>query len=116
MITQKVIDEIYRTYRRRASSPENLKMQYLNEELMNLHKIEIADDKLIIGSMDANSPFRRLSLRFIHGIENFENDVAIVLHSSIIFLSKHKAESRVHLKLDKPSFWHRLMQKLKILR
>lgn len=116
MITQKVIDEIYRTYRRRVSSHEKLNMQYLNEELMKLHEIEIADDKLIIGSLDVNSPFRRLSLRFIHGIENFENDVAIVLHSSIIFLSKHNAESRVHIKLDKPSFWHRLLRKFKILR
>lgn len=116
MITQKLIDEIYRTYNRRPSSPECLNMKLLTDDMVAMHGIEIVDGHIVIDSMDSVSPFRRLPLNFVHGIENFEDEVAIVLHSSIVFLSKVSPTSRVHLKLNRQSLWRRLLHKLKILR
>lgn len=115
MITDAVIKEIYSTYRRRPSSPDKLNISYLGNGVSEMHGIEIVDGKMIIASMELTSPFRRIPMKVIHAIENFENDVAIVLHSSIIFLSKKEPTSRVHIKLKKPSIWQRMLRKLKIL-
>lgn len=107
MITQKTIKEIYRKYRKRPSSFEKLSIGYL-EPIFELHNIEIADDKIIINSIDSKSPFHTLPLRCIHGIENFENEVAIILRAAIIFLNKGDDGKNIHIKIPKPSFWERL--------
>lgn len=107
MITQKTIKEIYRRYRKRPSSPDKLNINIL-EPIVELHNIEIDDNQIKINSVDSKSPFHILSLRCIHGIENFEGKVAIVLRSSIIFLNKNDDGKNIHIKMPKPSFWERL--------
>ena len=83
-------------------------MGLLSDDIINNHHIEIENNRLKIGSIDSNTPFNTLPLNRVHGIVNFEKYVAIVLHSSIIFLSKKDDESHVHIKMENPTFWQRI--------
>ena len=68
--------------------------------------------ELVIGSIDEKSPFHRLPMHRIHAIVPFEEWVAIVMHSSIIFLNKKDNRVSVNLKPVGDSFIDRLRQKL----
>ena len=104
MITKKVIDELYRKYRRRPDSIDSLDIPLLFEH---------ASDNLIIGSIDERSPFREIALRNVNGITHFDDTLAIVLHSSILFLNKHDQGVNVHIRTEQPSIWERLSWKLR---
>lgn len=108
MITQEVINEIYKKFSKRPASPDELNMPPLFESVHPSHRIEIDDDKLIIYSLPKNSIFHAIPLRNINAILEFESNVAIVLHSSIIFLSKNDAGNYVHFKPLKMSFLDKL--------
>ena len=113
MITKKVIDTLYRKYRKRPEGVEQLDIGLLFEYASEHHSIEIDEEgNLLINSIDTASPFHKLSLSRIHGITQFEDVVAIVMHSSILFLSKHDDSVNVHIKFDEPSIWEKLKWKL----
>ncbi len=113
MITKKVIDELYRRFRKRPSGIEHLDVGLLFEHASEHHDITIDDDgNLVIDSIDENSPFHKIALDRIHGFYQFDDVIAIVLHSSIIFLNKNDNGVNVHIKFDKPSLWERIKWKL----
>ncbi len=107
MITKQVIDALYKKYRKRPESPDCLDMPLLFEAAAEHHNISIdmegPVDSLIIRSVDPMSPFHRLPLEKIHAIVPFEEWVAIVMHSSIIFLSTKSSKVSVHIKSVGPS-------------
>ena len=70
--------------------------------------IEIDENDIIINNIDASSPFHRIPVSHIHAILEFDEAVAIVLHSSIIFLSKYDGSVHVHLKEMRPSIIDRI--------
>lgn len=114
MITKKVIDELYRKYRRRPDSIDSLDIPLLFEHASDNHDLQIdADGNLIIGSIDERSPFREIALRNVNGITHFDDTLAIVLHSSILFLNKHDQGVNVHIRTEQPSIWERLRWKLR---
>lgn len=114
MITSKVIDSLYKTYNKRPASADELDIGLLFEYLMEHHEIEIDDDAhLIINSIPKNSPFHRISLSRIHAIVEFEHKIAIVLHSSIIFLNKSDNKSHVHIRPAKASMLDKIFGRLK---
>lgn len=108
MVTKKVIEAIYKTCRRKPDSPDELDIALLFNDVADNHKIHIDEGWLTIGSLPAHSPFHRIALKRIHGIIEFEDEVAVVLHSSIIFLNKHDSRAHIHVKEEKPSFMDRL--------
>ncbi len=109
MITQTVIDQLYKKFKNPPTSADELDVDLLFEHLIENHDIQIDDHaNLIIGSMPETSPFHRIPLSNIHAIVEFENKVAIVLHSSIIFLSKRDNRTSVHIKIPKRSLLQRL--------
>lgn len=108
MVTKKAIDTIYKTYRQRPASSEDLDIALLFEQLPLEHGIGIEGDSLIIGSIPESSPFHSLPLGHIHGIIDFDDCVAVVLHSSIVFLDKESDRTSVHLRQDRPSLLDRL--------
>ena len=119
MITRKVIEALYRKYRKLPESPDCIDMPLLFECTAN-HNIQIdmesTIDSLVIGSIDAASPFHRIPLERIHAIVPFEEWVAIVLHSSIIFLSRESSKVSVHIRNKAPSLWDRLTGALDIFK
>ena len=72
MITKQVIDEIYKKYSKRPSSPDELNMPPLFEAAHPSHGITIEDEKLIINSIPPNSIFHSVPLKNINAILEFE--------------------------------------------
>lgn len=104
MITQKTIKSIYRKYRKKPDSVDSLNVALLFEENLEKHNLEIKDGALLINSVEPLSPFHEIPLDRIHAIVAFDRHVAIVLHSSIIFLRKDSDAVDIDLKLNGPSF------------
>ena len=83
MITKKVIDALYKKYRKRPAGIELLDVGLLFEYASEHHDIVIDEEgNLVINSIDSASPFHKLALNRIHGITQFDEVVVIVLHSS----------------------------------
>lgn len=111
MITRKVIQTLYKKYRKLPESPDCLDMPLLFE-CAAIHNIQIdmegTVDSLVIGSIDPSSPFHRIPLERIHAIVPFEEWIAIVLHSSIIFLNRKSPRVSVHVRTEAPSLRERI--------
>lgn len=119
MINQQVIDTLYRQYAKLPKSLDCLDMPLLFDSAGALHDISVDMDDdmnadLVIGSIDPTSPFHRLPMHRIHAIVPFENWVAIVMHSSIIFLNKKERKVSIHLKPLKDSFVDRLRRRFSL--
>lgn len=100
MISKEVIKTLYKKYPHRAKSIDDLDMALLFDSVGERHKIsvDIETNRLIIGSLEPMSIFHAIPLAHIHAIVPFEEWIAIVLHSSIIFLNRKTDEVSVHLK------------------
>ncbi len=112
MITKKVIDELYKKFRKLPSGIEHLDIGLLFEYAMEHHDITIDDEgNIVIASIDPQSRFNNVALDRVHGFYAFDDFIAIVLHSSFIFLNKNDNGVNVHIKFEKPSLWERLKWK-----
>jgi hypothetical protein len=105
MITREVIDTLYKTYHTRPKHAESLDMALLFDSTNDHHNlaVDLESERLTIGSVSNDSPFKRIAMRCIHAIVPFEEWVAIVMHSSIIFLNRESSRVAVHLKPFEPS-------------
>lgn len=115
MITKKVIAELYKKYDKRPKSADCLDFALLFDSVADRHNIRIdfEHDLLIINTIDAYSPFHKIPLSRIHAIVPFEEWIAIVMHSSIVFLNKKDTQVQIHIKEPKMSvvdklqmWWH----------
>ena len=106
MITRQIIQTLYKKYRKLPESPDCLDMPLLFDYAARHHNIEIDMDgpveSLVIRSIDKDSPFHRIPLNRIHAIVPFEEWVAVVLHSSIIFLNRTSSRVSVHVRTHEP--------------
>lgn len=108
MIDNKTIESIYKKYSNRPATIDELNIPLLFEAAHEGHNIEIKGHNLIINSLDTWSPWHTIDLHRVHAILDFERYIAVVLHSSIIFIAKHSDEIHVHIKELKPSFTDRM--------
>ncbi len=110
MITKEVIKNIYKKYPRRAKSVDDLDMAMLFDSVGILHDISVEIDsaRLVIGSMSNNSIFHSILLKHIHAFVPFEEWIAIVLPTSIIFLNRIDHKVSIHIKPHKEPFWERI--------
>lgn len=110
MITRENIDQIYSRYSKLPSSPSKLDMGLLFDAASEYHGVYIDPDtdELIISSVEPDSPFHAIPVSKIHAIIPFEEWVAIVLHSSIIFLNCQSSKVAVDIKPLSMGFTGRL--------
>jgi hypothetical protein len=108
MIHKNVIDAIYKKFRHRPSSPDELNIPLLFESLHEDAQVEVDEKHLVIGKLEHCSPFRKIPIHHIHAIVGFEEMVAIVLHSSIVFIKKDDGSAYVHLKEISQNFFERM--------
>lgn len=110
MITTDVINAIYKKYDKWPKSPDCLDFALLFEGAGIVHDIMIDPEmqELTIASISPDSPFHTLSINNIYAIIPFEEWIAIVLHSSIIFLNKKKPLTSIHIKQPTLSIWDRI--------
>lgn len=108
MIDNKTIDNIYKKYSKRPASIDQLNIPLLFEAAHEDHAIEIKGHDLIINSQEKWSPFHTIDLNRVHAILDFDKSIAIVLHSSILFISKTSADVKIHIRDVRPSLSDRL--------
>jgi hypothetical protein len=109
MITKQVIQTLYKKYRKQPKSPDCLDMQLLFDNAEAHHvKVDFENYHLVIGSIDKASPFHSFPLTHVHAIVPFEEWIAIVLHSSIIFLNRKTPKVTVHVRTNSMTLWQRI--------
>jgi hypothetical protein len=108
MITKQVINALYKKYRHKPLTTDDLNLALLFDYAIENHGIVIDDHKLIINSISPSSPFHAIELERIHAIVEFDSCIAIVLPASIIFLNKSDKAANIHVKVESPSLWDRI--------
>lgn len=110
MISRENIKEIYRKYKNAPKSIDELDIATLFDETAIHHDILVDPEEniLTIGSIDPKSLFHTLPLDRINAIIGFEEWVAIVLHSSIIFLNRNNQKVAIDIKEVRPTMSERI--------
>ena len=88
MITEDVIKELFKNYKKPPKDQEELQLDHFAEVLQPHHKIEVEPDEVVVSNLDEFSPFRRFLRRSIHAVLEFDKNVAFVFRNHILFFSK----------------------------
>lgn len=109
MITEKVIKEIYRKFRKPPHSWEELNIDFYTNILSEHHKIREDEDEIIFDDLEEFNPFRRILKRRLHAVLEFDFYVAFVTPTHILFLNKENNQVRICMKPEKSdSFFNRI--------
>lgn len=110
MITRENINEIYRKFRKAPSSIDELNIAALFDDTAIHHDIMIdpEENTISFGSLDESSPFKTLDLKRINAILTFDEWVAIVMHSSILFLNRQSPRTAIDIKPVERSLGERI--------
>lgn len=100
MITEEVIKEIYKSYKKPPKNREELNLDYFVDLLKEHHKIHYDDMEVIVDSLDDFNPFRRFLIRGLCAILEFDRNVAFVFQDHILFFSKQDSNLSVNFKPD----------------
>lgn len=113
MITSKVIDEIYKNFKKPPKHKSQLQLEHYIEQLAPHHLLSLSEDgeEIIIGDLDDFNPFKRFLVNRLTGIVEFDKTVAFAFDNHIIFLDKDTNEMRVHFKSEKRSLLSRLFRR-----
>lgn len=100
MINRNVIKELYSKYSKPPRYVDELDLVTLTECVGELHRvrIDVVSNTVTFGSLPADSPFASVPLAHIHGIVAFDDWVAVVLRSAILFLSRRELKVSVDIK------------------
>lgn len=101
MITDAVIQEIYKKHKRPPKDLNDLNLPDALYILRPYHNMTIDSEDLskaevTLQDMEEYSPFRRFLVRSLHAILHFDRYVAFVFRSHILFLSKNNNDLQVH--------------------
>ena len=116
MITKEVIRDIYKEYGKPSENKDDLRIPYFLKMLEPHHHLKYDGDELVFEDMEEFNPFRRILVRNMHAILEFNKMVAFVFPNHILFLGKRSPELSVHFKPEehveekpvKKSFFGRL--------
>lgn len=109
MITEEVINEIYKNYSKPCKNEEELNLPYFADLLKEHHKLKIDSDEVVVESLEESSPFRRFLKRGLFAVLEFDRNVAFVFQAHILFFSKTSNKLSVHFRpAEKRSFLDRL--------
>lgn len=109
MITDQVIRDIYKSYRKPHRDRESLRIPYYLDLLKDHHRLKYTDDEIILEDLEEFSPFRWFLVRSLHAILEFDRMIAFVFPNHILFLGKNDNALRVHFKPEKkPSLFERI--------
>ena len=98
MITEEVIKEIYKNYKKPARHREELNIPYFIELLKPHHKLRATDMEIVNEGLEEFSPFSCFLIRSLHAILEFDKNVAFVFQDHILFYSKQDGQISVNFK------------------
>lgn len=102
MITDEVIKEIYKKFKKPNKNADELNLDYFIDLLKSNHNLRFSDGEIIVDDLEEFSPFRRFLVRSLHAVLEFDKMVAFVFRSHILFFGKENNQLRVHIKPEKP--------------
>lgn len=105
MVTQDVIDEIYKKYRRAPHDPAELRIPYFLDLLRPNHDLHCENDEIVNHNLDDYNPFRRFLIRRLTGIIEFDSVVAFAFARHIIFFDKNGKNMHVNFKPERKGFF-----------
>lgn len=110
MITEEVIKEIYKNYSKPPKDQKDLDLPYFAELLKPHHDLNVTDDEVIVMNIDEFSPFKRFLTRSLNAVLDFDQNVAFVFKTHILFFSKKDDRISVNFKpeKEKSGFFNRL--------
>lgn len=113
MITKEVIKDIYKEYKKPVGNVEDLRLPLFIKQLSTHHSLKLEDGEIIFEDMEEYNPFRRILVRNLHGVIEFDRFIAFIFPNHILFLGKRSPELHVHFKPEeeeheKKSFFKRL--------
>lgn len=97
-ISSNLIDSLYKRFSRRPATLDERNLRLLADYIVEDRGVSLCDDRLVFTEMSSDSPFREILLENIHGVADLGRMLAVVLHSSIIFLDCRTLEAFVHVK------------------
>lgn len=97
MITEKVIKEIYKKFKKAPKNIDDLRIPYF-VDLLKQHGLKFENGEVIVGALEEFNPFRRILARRLHGILEFDRHVAFIAPNHILFLGKNNDAVQVHMK------------------
>lgn len=97
-INEELTKDLYRRFRHRSATLDGRNLHLIADFIVDDRGVTLEDDSLIFTETPPGSPFRAILLENINGVADLGKLLAIVLHSSIIFLNKETLQTSVHLR------------------
>ena len=111
MITKQVIDSLYKKYQKMPKNDADRNLHVIREFASVHPAMDIEGDNLTLYNVDPTSPFSEINLKNVNACVEFDDCLALVMHSSIVFIMKADGAPHVHIKMqpeslaDKFRFW-----------
>lgn len=99
MINNATIQRLYTTYATAPELFEDRGLSRLMDYAFDTAAIDFDGDRLVFNTIDAESPLHSVEIERIHGAEEIDGWLAVVLPEAIIFISrKDLTTTRIHIK------------------
>lgn len=108
MITKQVIDSLYKKYRSMPKNEADRNLDVIREFASEHPAMDVDGSTLSLYNVDPESPFSEINLNNVHACVGFDDCLALVMHSSIIFLMKADGAPHVHIKMAPESLADKL--------
>lgn len=113
MVTKRVIKELYQRFNAPPKDVSVLNLSHHMDILREYHPMKIDGDEIIVENVEEYSPFRRMLIKRITGIIEFNKYVAFVMTEHIFFFEKRGREISLHfLPIKKKSWIKRFLGRL----
>lgn len=97
MVTKSVIKELYKKFNEPPDDISVLNLSYFIELLKEYHLMKIVGDEIVVENVDEYSPFRRMLIKRLTGVMEFNKYVAFVMQEHILFFEKRGKGILLHL-------------------
>ena len=93
-----IIKSLYKRFGRRPSTLDERCLYLLADMIVEQRGLELDGENIVFTMVDKASPFRSIPLDNINGVADLGGLLAVVLHSSIIFINKETMAASVHIR------------------
>lgn len=113
MITDKVINEIYRKFNKPHKNESDLNLDYFMELLNENHSLVRRGPEIVVEDLEEGNLFRRFLVRSLNTVLEFDKMVAFVFRTHILFFGKEDNALRVHWRREEPkqTLWGKIFGK-----
>ncbi|MDE6315700.1 MAG: hypothetical protein K2L71_04465 [Muribaculaceae bacterium] len=99
MITNETIQRLYTTYATAPELFEDRGLSRLMDYAFDTDAIDFDGDRLVFNTVDAQSPLHSVEIERIHGAEEIDGWLAVVLPEAILFIDCNDFHNtRIHIK------------------